>query len=300
MAKQGLSILIPIYNFSVVKLVEDLLVQFAQANIDFEIRLYDDASSDFFKLQNNSIQYLKGVVYQELPLNLGRSKIRNLLAKDALFENLLFLDCDNEIFKPEYLKNYLEQINNYEVLVGGNAYYPQKPVDSNYQLHWLAGIQREQKPASLRNKNPFASFTLNNMLIKKSIYLNIQLDESITTYGHEDTKFGYQLQKANTKVKHIDNATYHIGLSTNEDFVAKTEMAVKVLCRLIEKDGIGLDTKLYKTYLLTKKLKLAWLVIGLLRKFRKQILKNLKSSNPNLRVFDLYKILIFSEKENTK
>ncbi|MFN0048173.1 MAG: glycosyltransferase [Cytophagales bacterium] len=301
MALHELSILIPVYNFGVEKLVADLHSQLQKLMIAFEIRLYDDASTENFKALNKAVEKYKGIIYRELPQNLGRSKIRNLLAKDAEYENLLFLDCDNEIIAGDYIQNYLDFGNELKVLVGGNAYYSQKPVEPKYRLHWLVGKKREEKRANVRNQNPFASFTLNNMLIKKSIYLAILLDESIKTYGHEDTKFGYGLQTKNIKVLHIDNPTYHIGLSENKDFLFKTKQAVNVLFEMVNKEGIGNQTGLYSTYSLLNKYKLAPICLFILNFLDRPIVKNLLSATPNLLLFDLYKLMILLrlERENT-
>lgn len=298
----GISVLIPIYNFAVEKLVVDLLAQLNKENTPFEIRLYDDGSTENFKALNRAILHFEHVIYTELPQNLGRSAIRNLLAKDAQHENLLFLDCDNEIHSLHYIERYIENINDFEVLVGGNAYFPQAPSDPKYRLHWLAGSKREEKSAIIRNKNPYASFTLNNMLIKKAIYLAIKLDENIKTYGHEDTKFGYELQQLKVSVKHIDNTTYHIGLNTNEEYLKKTKSAVEVLSRLVNEEGIGKETKLFQIYHLIEKIGLKWLIFKILQLLEKQIIKNLLSQNPNLSFFDLFKLLVLiqyhSYKEN--
>ena len=54
------------------------------------------------RIENRIIQNLENVIYRELPQNLGRSKIRNVLGKAAKFDYLLFLDCDSKVVSDNY------------------------------------------------------------------------------------------------------------------------------------------------------------------------------------------------------
>ena len=58
-----LSILIPIYNYNVYPLVEELHKQCIECKIDFEIICIDDASTDY-KPENNKMQFLSNVYLQ--------------------------------------------------------------------------------------------------------------------------------------------------------------------------------------------------------------------------------------------
>jgi len=81
------SILLPVYNQNVVALVEALLREATSLPLSFEIRVFDDGSTEATLEQNRPLQLVSGVVYQELPQNVGRSQIRYLLAQDARFRN---------------------------------------------------------------------------------------------------------------------------------------------------------------------------------------------------------------------
>ena len=81
-----LSILIPTYNTKIVDLVDDLYSQCENLNIDFEILCYDDGSLSQYKEYNLKITEHKKVIYEEMYTNLGRAKIRNLLASDAKYD----------------------------------------------------------------------------------------------------------------------------------------------------------------------------------------------------------------------
>ena len=75
-----LSILLPVYNFDVRKLVKQLHEQGNMLEIPFEIICTDDGSEEEFKNLNSELEKLYSVSYQELKNNLGRSKIRNYLS----------------------------------------------------------------------------------------------------------------------------------------------------------------------------------------------------------------------------
>ncbi len=292
MAKPSLSVLIPVYNFSVGCLVDDLLSQLEKSAIDFEIRLYDDYSDASTKELNGSLAEKSRVIYKELPQNIGRSKIRNLLALDAVFDFLLFLDCDCELPNGNYIQTYISLLNANaaSVLNGGRLYKPFNYYKTEHYLHWLAGKNKEEKLALLRNASPYGSFMLDNLLIKKSIFTTILLDELIKTYGHEDTKFGFDLEKRAIPVLHIENQTYHIGLSTAQQFLEKTKLAVIVLCQMIAHENIGKSTPIYKSYQFLKTFRLSGFAIFMFYTFKNIMMANLISKRPSLLILDLFKL----------
>jgi glycosyltransferase involved in cell wall biosynthesis len=51
--------------------------------------------------------------------NVGRAVLRNFLAKEAQYKWLLFIDSDMSIDNDEYMLNYLEQDDKFEVIYGG-------------------------------------------------------------------------------------------------------------------------------------------------------------------------------------
>ena len=104
-----LSICIPVFNFDVNDLVNDLQSQINSENLDAEIILIDDASNQEFISINENIQ-AKVSQFIFLDKNIGRSKIRNLFLKYVQSEYLLFLDCDGKIISKTFLKNYIDFI----------------------------------------------------------------------------------------------------------------------------------------------------------------------------------------------
>ncbi len=289
-----LSILIPVYNFDITRLVKALNNQAHTANIDFEIIIIDDASEDEYKIKNRTLKELGKVKYIEEYQNLGRSRIRNKLADLASFHYLLFIDCDSEIYNSDYIKNYVDICNGDIVICGGRIYEPKKPADNNYYLRWLHGIKREQFSAHSRNSEPNKSFMTNNFIISRPIFDKVRFDETITNYGHEDTLFGYELKKNNIIIKHIDNPLIHIGLETNHEFLEKTKEGIKNLRKIMKTNGnekvLIKDITLLHYFNFLRKIGITRLLRFLFRKTEKKLYNYLINNRPFIFFFDLYKL----------
>lgn len=296
--QNGLSILIPVFNVNILDLANQLYQLLAIQNINFEIRIYDDGSNDSIKTKNREIDFTHSI-YIELEKNIGRSAIRNKLVKDALYNMVLILDCDVKIKRDDYIINYIPYLYS-KVAVSGGTEYEDTISDLSTVLHWKAGKYKEQKTFEIRNKLPYHSFTLNNLLISKSIYQEILLDEKIKTYGHEDSKFGIELERKNIKLVHIDNPIYHIGLNSAENFISKSISAAENLAILVKSEQIGINTQLYKVYDKLKKTKSLFLFMSIFNIFKPIIYKNLLSKNPKLFFLDLIKLHAFASKISVK
>ncbi len=287
-----LSICIPIFNFDVRKLVKH--VQATDDMPDFEILLVDDHSDELYCKQNRELQLFEKIKYTELEENIGRSKIRNLLASKAQFESILFLDCDVEIVRDDFLLKYYEQIKQGEKVVCGGHIYQENPPDKEKYLHWYYGTRREVKTTTERQKAPNDSFMTGNFLISKDLFEKIRFDERISGYGHEDTLLGCELDKLGIKINHIDNPVLHTGLDTNKQFLEKTRQSIHNLLHLdqiSDKDEtVCLKVKALKAFHTTDKLALHGIISKLFSAFRKKMENNLKGSRPSLLILDLYKL----------
>lgn len=289
-----LSVLIPVYNFDVRDMVKTLSNQAENLDVPYEIIVIDDASCDNFKAINSVIKSFPGVQYSEEEVNLGRSKIRNKLADLAVFDNLLYLDCDSCIDNPDFLKNYAAHLNFPNVVYGGRKYLNNIPENNRYLLHWLHGSKREQISVDKRAVEPNKSFMTNNFMIYREAIDKVRFNERIRGYGHEDTLFGYDLLKCNITVKHIDNPVIHLGLESNEEFLRKTREGIKNLKRIMKINGnekrLVRDITLLAYYKTFRDLGLVGLIRYLYNKTELPLRKNLMSDKPNLFLFDLYKL----------
>lgn len=285
-----LSVLIPIYNFNVTNLVHDLHQQCVDLAIPFEIRCYDDGSTTQFLEQNKSIEKLENVVLIELQKNLGRAAIRNLLSKEAAFDHQIFMDCDSATKSDKYIKTFWENRNIAPVIFGGRIYKENKPAESKKNLRWIYGTKREVFDAETRMEKPYKYFMTNNFWVERKVVEQVPFHENLIGYGHEDTVFAQDLKAKNITVKHINNPLYHIGLEDAEEFLQKTTNGVKNLAQLIKSNQIDSDNRLFSAYQTLKKLGLSSLVLGALNIIYPNLERNLLSSNPSLRFFDLYKL----------
>ena len=289
-----LSVLIPVYNFDVRILVKTLSDQAEALQIPYEIIVIDDASDQKVRNLNSIIREIAGVKYFEEKVNLGRSKIRNKLADIAVFDNLIYLDCDSFVDNPDFLKNYIMYFGDRNVIYGGRKYLQNEPKNNQYLLHWLHGIKREQIPVNKRENEPNKSFMTNNFMITREAIDRVRFNERIRGYGHEDTLFGYDLLKCNITIKHIDNPVVHIGLESSEEFLRKTREGIKNLKRIMKINGnekkLVKDIALLACYKKIKDFGLDGIFRYLYIKQEYRLRKNLMSQKPMLFLFDLYKL----------
>lgn len=135
--KEGLSILIPLYNQVGVALAMALSKQVEQCakeekkknegkgnandtiSLGFEIIFADDGSADATARQRNAIiAQLPYCQYIERPKNVGRSAIRVFLAHTAHYSHLIFLDGDVAIKRGNFVQTYLAHRNDADVIIG--------------------------------------------------------------------------------------------------------------------------------------------------------------------------------------
>ena len=290
MAAAGLSVLIPVYNRAVGELTHSLLIQISDWPGPAEIRLLDDCSSEEFRLINRPLGDLPGVYYRELPRNVGRAAIRNQLAAATPHEWLLLLDNDSLLPDSQFLARYAAARDQAAVLIGGTAYEATPPADPVLRLRWHYGQAREARAAAVRQAAPYAQLTINNALIRSDVFRRFPLDELLSGYGHEDTKFGAELAAAGVAVLHLDNPVIHDGLEPAAVFLAKSEQAVRNLARVYWANGLGTDSRLLQTALRLRRLGVAGAAQVALGAAAPALRQQLLSAAPSLRAFDLLKL----------
>ena len=290
----SLSICIPIFNHDCTDLILRLDEQCALSGVPYEIVLLDDGST-LYKEKNRNLTGLEKVNYVELPQNIGRAAIRNRLTETAQFSHLLFMDCDTQIIDNRFIENYLSAAkkNDADVILGGVCYSDEKPPQP-YLLRWIYGKNREERPAHERNQQPYRAFTAFNALIRKEVFEKVRFDESLKTYGHEDTLLGWQMKKENFVMTHIDNPARKIGLATNDIYLKRNAEAVenlwKIYEKIEEKNLFREDVKILKYFHILERIHIEYIFYNTIRIFNNLIFKNLKSNNPNLHLLDLYKL----------
>ena len=289
-----LSILIPNYNNNIIELAESLGDQADKLDIKYEVIIGDDASDrDIFR-KNKTVTGQGNVKITRQTERVGRSRIRNLLAKEARYKYLLFIDSDARVIHTDFLDNYLKNAGRAQVICGGTFYSEDPPDSEDMLLRWKYGKLREQRPASIRNKNPWVSLSTFNFLIHKSIFNKIRFDEDLSDYGHEDSLFGFRLKEYNISIHHIDNALLHTGLEKNTAFVEKTKMSLENLCDLYKSlnyhTGFRNDIKLLRYYHCIERFGMKNLIILKFRCLKKLLEKNLSGTHPSIILFQFYKL----------
>jgi glycosyltransferase involved in cell wall biosynthesis len=282
-----ISILIPVFNALVHDLVQELSHQLINHHITGEILVYDDGSLINYKDKNASIGSIKNVCYKELDQNHGRVRVRELLASDARYDWLLFIDSDSAIVAPDFLNNYFRVFQDgYDVYTGGRIYQSEIPGDCNRRLHWKYGRERESVKGSA------SMLHTNNFCIRKNVFQQLKFPQ-ITSYGHEDTWVQIELEKANKKICFIKNPVLHAGVETSGVFLEKTKSALKNLLVIADIEGgkvVQKKVHLYKILMRLQALGLTSIFQNVLRKRIKRIEENLASCHPSLLNFDLYRL----------
>lgn len=286
-----LSILIPIYQENCVNLVTDLVNQANELSCDYEILVFDDCSP--IKCESNkAILEFANVEYRELKENLGRSRIRNLLADEAKGDILIFLDGDSKIVRNDFLKRYLNEIETKDLVRGGTVYCEKSKCPKGYELHWKYGTLVEAN-IGLKYKD---MFTTNNFCIRKSVFSSVRFREDIKGYGHEDTLFKCDFEEKGFSFLNIDNPVEHLGLKKFEDFISSNENAVINLRNIflnLRNKKINLRIKIVSVYNKLERLHLVGLYALFFKMTRRLMLSLLAKKNPSLFIFNLYKLGVF-------
>lgn len=284
-----ISIVIPTYNVACVELVTKLARQASLIDgLAWEIVVADDASSnEEIVSTNRNIDKIPHCRFIRRNKNMGRARIRNFLAREAQGEWLLYIDGDGQVIVPDYLAHFVKVSKTAEACYGGYRMMP----GPEGNLRWLyEQASAKGHTVEKREANPFKSFNISNLLIKRDLMLSNPLDERFVNYGYEDVMLGKQLQRANIKVKHIHAPIGFFDYEDNAHFVSKTEEGLQTLFQF--KDELNGYSKLLHAVAHTNpvlKRVFLWFFHILKNKWR----KNLTGPAPSLIVFKLYKFGYF-------
>lgn len=293
----GLSILIPVYNYNVSSLVKSLAAQLNKSGKEAEIILLDDGSDTNTVSVNQDLQNISFVSFYRNDKNEGRILARKKLATLARYNYLLFLDCDSEIIKDDFIAVYFDLLEKDAALVcGGRVYSDEPPKDCNLQLHWKYGTKRESRNRTSSNNPGFMS---NNFLIKRELFNQLNNSVQLTGYGHEDSWWGIQFKQAGIECSYINNPVLHAALEKADVYLAKSENALTnllVLEKNIDKELLMRQVKIYRWYSRLKSSGLSNLFLFFERPFHNYFRKNLLSCKPSLLFFDCYRLAVMLQK----
>ena len=230
--RQAISFVLPTYNCHCVQLVETLCSQCrkvqATYGFDYEIVVADDCSTDRSYVTSNSvIARLDNVRYLKLEHNLGRSAVRNFLAREARYDWLVFIDGDLTVDKSDFVENYA--LSDGDVVGGGTA------IGGDVKL-WRNNLrycyEKRCEPAhSAKQRMLLANreFRTTNFLVSRRAVIANPFDEAFKHYGYEDVLFGKQLTASGYAINHIDNPVLIDDYESNPVYMDKTEEACRTL-----------------------------------------------------------------------
>lgn len=287
-----ISILIPVYGESVDAQLANLASEVKGLDYPVEIIVCDDASP---KPAAPAFSDYKGVEFRFIQLqeNLGRSRIRNYLAQEAKYNQLIFIDADCQPIHSKFINTYKLNFEEEIVLVGGQLFAEEEPTRIDNKLRWFYGSKVEARPLIERQKSPYKSFMANNFSISKALLKKYPFDENHTGYGHEDTLFGFQLRNNQVNVVHIKNPIRHLGNESNKVFLNKTVEGVHNLVRLYREGKIDNHVRLIKTFESLKLTGFMGLTRAIMNKRKDRYYQELLKGSGKLRKFSLFKMSEF-------
>lgn len=289
---KGLSVLIPTYNDICTTLVKALVAQLQQCDVrdHYEVLVADDGSSNQdIILKNREINQHASCRYIERRQNVGRAAIRNILAREAQYDYLLFIDADMTILSPTFIQRYLDTMQPGKVIYGG--YTVTRTLKGNLRnCYELASLP--QHTYLQRQLHPYNDFHTSNFLIPRTLMLAHPFDERFVCYGYEDVFFGKTLLKHAIPILHIDNPLSFDTFEDNPAFISKTQEGIHTLYQFRDDlEGysglLHLANRLSRYHLMPLLAKLYTLMGTSLKRY-------LEQRGGNLRIFKVYKLLFLS------
>jgi glycosyltransferase involved in cell wall biosynthesis len=283
----SLSILLPAYNCDCTQLVTTLLRQCdAIKNMDYEIIIADDASTNEQSRKNNSLinnmPHCRCIINEK---NLGRAANRNMLAREAKYQWLVFIDGDMMVRRVDFISTYLAARGD-DVVYGGYV-LGMPPQQGNLRYRYEMSF-RNNADAYKRSRNQWANFHTSNFLVNRTTIIQHPLDENFNRYGYEDVAWGRSLYNLGIGINHIDNPVNFERYENNADFLAKTEESLTTLAAM-EEQLKDFSHILYAAAKI-KRYHLDGIAAQIFKFIKNYIRTNLKGNNPNLFLFKIYKL----------
>lgn len=285
-----LSILIPCYNDSCTQLVDDLHKQLSALDgVKWEILVGDDGSTmSNIVASNRSVNRKNGCRYVEYGENRGRAATRNALAKEATYDNLLFIDCGVEIRTDGFARAYINKIGVADVVCGG-FYVANDNGNGRSSLRYVYEKKfAEKHNSATRQKHPYHSFRSCNFMISRKLFLKTGFNEDMKGYGYEDVALGKLLKELGAKVLHIDNAVTYTDFEDNGKFMEKTLEAMNTLAN--NRELLRGFSPILKLADIICKTGARPLVTYVYKKAEKKIEENLMGDSPDIRNFQFFKL----------
>ena len=230
-----LTVLIPVLDWDLSLLLTALVHEIDTAGLAGRVRILigDDGSRPEIRRANRAaVAGVEHVRLFENPARLGRSGNRNRLIGQVRTGAVLFLDGDVLPDQGDFLRQYLETLNQGKpVVCGGYSYRTRIMTGPEYDFYLYKGRKTEWLPARRRQQTPWRYLFTGNVLVERSLLDRIPFDESFAGYGYEDIEWGIRLERE-AGILHIDNPVSHLGLVKKEDALVRMQGSVDNFLRL--------------------------------------------------------------------
>ena len=288
-----ISILIPTYNTDCTQLVGDLRLQAEGLGMVYEIIVADDGSTDRKTVAaNQMIGSLPGCRLIMLSSNIGRAAIRNLLAREAQYEWLLFIDSDMVVCRQDFVRCYA-LCSGASVYYGGYQVGPR--VKGNLRSKYEKAAEPRHTPQQ-RQQSPYRDFHTANFLVSRYIMMRHPFDERFRHYGYEDVLFGRQLHEAQVPICHLGNPLSFEVFESNAHFIDKAEEGLRTLNEF-RHELEGYSTLLDRARRMCRLKPLIRLWHAINKGWERRLLAG---SHPSLFIFSLYRLGYFLSLDDRK
>lgn len=238
-----LSVLVPFYETSPLPLLRALTDQAADVAAPVELIFADDGSRD----QRHGAAVRDALLDSVTPgavltarYNVGRAAIRNELARTARGRYLLFIDCDLQPARPDFLARWTDMAAAGTAEIGYGGFRMRPSDECRDRLHAYYSARSDCLPAAARQCEPAKYTYTNNLLVARDVALAEPFDERFSGWGWEDVEWALRVEPRWT-IRHIENPVLNPADGTARSLLRKFTESVGnfALLRRLHPDAVA-------------------------------------------------------------